>query len=354
MSTHATPQTWVDKIWNRHVIRDLSDGRALIHIDRHFLHDGASRQAFDGLRALKRPVRNLELNYAVVDHILSTLPGRTGESHPPGIERIHALRDNCREFNVPLYDVDSPQQGIAHVISPELGFTLPGCTLVCGDSHTATNGGVGALAWGIGATEVMHVIAAQALLLRKPLRMRIVFNGSVGHGVTAKDLILYFIARHGVTAGVGCAVEYAGPAMRALPVEARMTICNMSIEFGSRCGIVAPDETSFTYVAGRSYAPKGALWDSALAEWRTLSTDDNAVFDREFVIDCNDIGPQVTWGNTPQDTVAIDEQLPDPNASPMYVNCWRTEHGTLRHSHRHCSPDDDARHQHRRHLAYAA
>ena len=273
MSTHATPQTVVDKIWNRHIIRELSGGRALIHIDRHFLHDGTSRQAFDGLRRMQRPVRNLNLNFAVVDHILSTLPGRTGESHPPGIERIHALRDNCREFGVTLYDVDSAQQGIAHVISPELGFTLPGCTLVCGDSHTATNGGVGALAWGIGTTEVMHVIATQSLLMRKPKRMRTVFNGHVGHGVTAKDLILYFIARHGVTAGTECTVEYAGPAMRALPVEARMTICNMSIEFGSRCGIVAPDDTSFAYVKGRPYAPQGALWDRALNEWRELTSD---------------------------------------------------------------------------------
>ena len=228
MANHA-PQTLIDKIWHQHVIRELSDGRTLLHIDRHFLHDGTNRQAFDGLRRIKRPVRDLNLNFAVVDHILSTLPGRTGESHPPGIERIHALRDNCREFGVQLFDVDDPQQGIAHVISPELGITLPGCTLVCGDSHTATNGGLGAMAWGIGTTEVMHVVAAQALLLRKQQQLRITFNGRIGAGVYAKDLILYFMARHGVTAGTGCAVEYAGPAIRALPIEARMTICNMSI-----------------------------------------------------------------------------------------------------------------------------
>ncbi len=315
MSTQVAPQTLISKIWNQHVIRELSDGRTLLHIDRHFLHDGTNRQAFDGLRRIKRPVRNRNLNFAVVDHILSTLSGRTGESHPPGIERIHALRDNCREFAVELYDVDSPQQGIAHVIAPELGITLPGCTLVCGDSHTATNGGLGALAWGIGTTEVMHVVAAQALLLRKQQQLRITFNGSIGAGVSAKDLVLYFMARHGVTAGSGCAVEYAGSAIRALPIEARMTLCNMSIEFGSRCGIVAPDDATLNYVVHRPYAPKGALWERAVAEWRTLVSDDGARFDREVEIDCSHIGPQVTWGNSPQDTVAIDQALPDPAAA---------------------------------------
>jgi 3-isopropylmalate/(R)-2-methylmalate dehydratase large subunit len=316
MALQHTPQTLVDKIWNRHVIRELSDGRTLLHIDRHMLHDGTSRQAFDAMRKMQRPVANRQLTFAVIDHILSTLPGRTGESHPPGIERIHALRNNCREFNVELFDVDSPRQGIAHVIAPELGITLPGCTLVCGDSHTATNGGLGALAWGIGTTEVMHVIATQALLLRKQKDMRIRFHGAIGRGVYAKDLILYFISRHGVTAGTGCTVEYAGPAMRALPVEARMTICNMSIEFGSRCGIIAPDDTTFEYVAGRPYAPRGAAWEQALADWRGLASDDGATFEREFDIDCSQVRPQVTWGNTPHDTVAIDQPLPDPATAP--------------------------------------
>ncbi len=314
MSTNTAPQTLVDKIWNRHAIRELSDGSTLIHIDRHFLHDGTSRQAFDGLRRIKRPVRDLNLTFAVVDHILSTLPGRTGESHPPGIERIHALRDNCRQFNVELYDVDSAHQGIAHVIAPELGITLPGCTLVCGDSHTATNGGLGALAWGIGTTEVMHVIAAQALLVRKQKQLRITFSGHIGEGVSSKDMILYFLSRHGVTAGTGCTVEYAGPAIRALPIEARMTICNMSIEFGSRCGIVAPDDVTLQYVANRPFAPKGVMWDRAAADWRSLASDDGATFDREIEFDCNQIGPQVTWGNSPQEAVAIDEALPEPSS----------------------------------------
>lgn len=264
------------------------------------------------MRRMKRQVRNRKLNFAVVDHIVSTLPGRTGESHPPGRERIHALRDNCREFALELYDVDSPRQGIAHIIAPELGIALPGCTLVCGDSHTATNGGIGALAWGIGTTEVMHVIATQALLQRKPKQMRIRFHGTLGPCVYAKDLILYFIARHGVAAGTGFAVEYAGPAIRALPIEARMTICNMSVELGARFGIVAPDDATIAYVAGRPFAPKGALWARAVAEWRTLASDASARFDREIEIDCGEVAPQITWGNSPQHAVAIDDPLPDP------------------------------------------
>src|SRR5215471_2525267 len=279
------PQTLFDKLWSGHVIRELSDGRTLLRIDRHLVHDGSSRQAFDGLRRLNRAVRNRALNFAVVDHIVSTLPGRTGESHPPGRERIHALRDNCREFGLELYDVDSPRQGIVHVIAPELGIALPGSTLVCGDSHTATNGGLGALAWGIGTTEVMHVMATQSLLVRKPRQMRIAFRGAPAPGVYAKDLILSVIGRHGVTAGTGFAVEYAGEAIRAMAVEERMTICNMSIEFGARMGLVGPDERAIDYVAGRPFAPSGALWEVAVAAWRTLASDPEADFERELTID---------------------------------------------------------------------
>jgi 3-isopropylmalate/(R)-2-methylmalate dehydratase large subunit len=305
-------QTVIDKIWDQHVIRMLSDGRTLLRIDRHLVHDGSSRQAFDGLRRLNRAVRNRALNFAVVDHIVSTLPGRTGESHPPGRERIHALRDNCREFGLDLYDVDSPRQGIVHVIAPELGIALPGSTLVCGDSHTATNGGLGALAWGIGTTEVMHVMATQSLLVRKPKQMRITFKGAPAPGVYAKDLILYVIGRYGVTAGAGFAVEYAGEAIRAMAIEARMTICNMSIEFGARMGLVAPDDHAIEYVAQRPFAPVGALWDGAIAAWRALASDPQASFERELTIDCGDVRPQITWGTSPQDLVAVDEPLPDP------------------------------------------
>jgi 3-isopropylmalate/(R)-2-methylmalate dehydratase large subunit len=306
--------TLIDKIWNAHVIRVLSDGRTLLHIDRHLIHDGSSRQAFDGLRTMHREVRNRALNVAAVDHIVSTLPGRTGESHPPGRERIHALRDNCAQFNLELYDIDSPRQGIVHVIAPELGIALPGATLVCGDSHTATNGGLGALAWGIGTTEVMHVMAAQALLLRKPKQMRITFRGVPQDGVYAKDLILAFIGRHGVSVGSGFAVEYAGEAIARMAIEERMTVCNMSIEFGARMGIVAPDDKTIQYVSGRPFAPTGAMWDQAVAGWRMLASDTDARFDREFEIDCGALHPQITWGTSPQDLVAIDEPLPDPAA----------------------------------------
>jgi 3-isopropylmalate/(R)-2-methylmalate dehydratase large subunit len=305
------PQTLFDKLWSRHVIRELSDGRTLLRIDRHLIHDGSSRQAFDGLRRIKRRFRSVGQNLAIVDHIVSTLPGRTGESHPPGRERIHALRDNAREFGVTLYDVDDPRQGIVHVVAPELGFALPGTTLVCGDSHTATNGALGALAWGIGTTEVMHVMATQSLLVRKPKRMRVVFDGKLPVGVFAKDLILYFIRKHGVDAGNGYAVEYAGAAIEALGMEGRMTICNMSIEFGARMGMIGFDATTREYVRGRPFAPRGAEWDPALADWLELHSDTAAQFDREIRIDCTGLRPQVTWGNSPEALVAIDEPVPN-------------------------------------------
>jgi 3-isopropylmalate/(R)-2-methylmalate dehydratase large subunit len=308
----AGPQTLIDKIWMQHVVRELSDGRFLLHIDRHLIHDGSSRQAFDGLRRLKRRFRNPQLNLGVIDHIVSTLPGRNGETHPAGRERIHALRDNCAEFGIELYDVDSARQGIVHVIAPELGLALPGTTLVCGDSHTATNGGIGALAWGIGTTEVMHVMATQALLQRKPKQMRICFNGAVKRGVYPKDLILYVIGRHGVAAASGHAIEYGGSAMAAMAIEGRLTVCNMSIELGARMGIVAPDECTIDYLADRPFAPRGTAWDEAVRCWRTLFSDDDATFDRTIDIDCNAVGPQVTWGISPQHLVAVDEPVPDP------------------------------------------
>jgi 3-isopropylmalate/(R)-2-methylmalate dehydratase large subunit len=305
--------TLVDKIWNRHVVRELTDGRTLLHIDRHILHDGTSRQAFDGMRQRGLTVRNLDLNLAVVDHIVATLPGRTGETNPSGRERIHALRANAREFSVTLYDVDHARQGIVHVIAPELGFVLPGSTVVCGDSHTATDGALGALAWGIGTTEVMHVLAAQALLVKRPNSMRITFDGDLPRGVFAKDLILHLIGRHGVAAGAGFAVEYAGSAIRALPLEARMTICNMSVEFGARMGLIAVDDATIQYVAGRPFAPQGAAWEQAMIEWRDCTSDEGADFDREIAVDCRELVPQVSWGTTPQDIVGIGEPVPDPD-----------------------------------------
>ena len=308
------PRTLVDKIWDQHVIRELSDGRTLLHIDRNTLHDGTSRQAYGGMRKMGRQVRNLDLNLAVTDHIISTMPGRTVDSNPSGKERILALRDNSKEFHVTHYDIDDPRQGIAHVIAPELGFTLPGLTVVCGDSHTATNGALGALAWGIGTTEVMHVLAAQSLLVRRPKHMRVTFTGTLPRGIYSKDLILHFIARHGVAAGTGYAVEYAGPTIQALPIEARMTICNMSIELGARMGIIGVDDKTIEYVRGRPFAPKGKIWDRAAQEWKGLVSDADARFDREISIDCSQIAPQVSWGTRPEDTIGVGEHIPDPGS----------------------------------------
>jgi 3-isopropylmalate/(R)-2-methylmalate dehydratase large subunit len=317
------PQTLFDKLWSRHVIRELSDGRTLLRIDRHLVHDGSSRQAFDGMRRIKRGVRCVEQNLVIVDHIVSTLPGRTGESHPPGRERIHALRDNAREFGLTLYDVDDPRQGIVHVVAPELGFALPGTTLVCGDSHTATNGALGALAWGIGTTEVMHVMVTQSVLVKKPKRMRVIFEGKLPPGVFAKDLILYFIREHGVAVGSGYAVEYAGPAIEALGMEGRMTICNMSIEFGARMGMIGFDDTTREYVRGRPFAPTGAEWDLALSDWADLHTDAGATFEREFRLDCTKLRPQVTWGNSPENLIAIDEAVPSAAEAAQHAGVRR-------------------------------
>jgi 3-isopropylmalate/(R)-2-methylmalate dehydratase large subunit len=305
-------KTLIDKIWEQHVIRKLSDGRTLLRIDRHIVHEVTSREAFDRLRQLNLRVRNPNLSFSVIDHKVSTLPERTGETFEPAREWIHVMRDNCREFGLDLYDVDDTRQGICHVIGPEIGITIPGCTLVCGDSHTPTNGALGVLAWGIGTTEVMHVLATQSLLQCKPKHMRITFQGTMGRGVFAKDLILYVIGKHGTAAGTGFAVEYAGPAIRALPVEGRLTICNMSGEFGARMGIIAPDDETIAYVAGRPYAPQGELWEKAVSHWRTLYSDTEVEFDREIDIDCDRIRPQVTWGNSPQDVGAIDDLIPDP------------------------------------------
>ena len=305
------PETLFEKLWHSHVVREFGD-RALIHIDRHLVHEGTSRNAFDGLRARKRAIKNVDLTFGVVDHDPSTLPGRTAQTYEPSRERIGAMQENCREFGMRLFDVNDPQQGIVHVIATELGIVLPGMTVACGDSHTATNGAVGAWGWGIGTTEVERVLATQTLMQPKPKTMRATFSGQVGRGVSAKDLILYLIGKYGVAVGTGYAVEYTGPAIRALPMESRFTICNMSIEFGTRSGMIAPDDTTFEYLYGRPFAPKGALWDRAVGHWRTLPTADDATFDRELEVDCDLVKPQVTWGTSPQEVVGIDEAIPQP------------------------------------------
>jgi 3-isopropylmalate/(R)-2-methylmalate dehydratase large subunit len=303
-----------ERIWDQHVIKDYGDGRALIHIDRHFAQEGTSGRAFDGLRQRGLPVRRRDLTLATIDHGISTQPGRTLETWRAGRPRNFAMKRNCEEFGVTLFSIDHTNHGIVHVVGPHLGFALPGCTYVCGDSHTASCGGVGAWAWGIGTSEVMQVFATQSLIMRKPRTLRAEFHGSPGKGIYAKDMILALIGRYGVDAGVGHVVQYGGSAIRAMPVEGRLTISNMSIEFGARGGLIAADDTTFEYLHGRPMAPKGALWDQAVAAWRTLYDESAAGYDRVIDIDCTTLKPQVTWGNSPQDVVAIDEVIPAPSA----------------------------------------
>jgi 3-isopropylmalate/(R)-2-methylmalate dehydratase large subunit len=306
--------TPLERIWDQHVIADYGGGRALLHIDRHFAQESTSARAFDGLRRAGLKVRRPELTVGTIDHGISTLPGRTLESWRPTGPRNLAMVKNCEEFGVRVFSIDDPRHGIVHVAGPHLGFALPGCTYVCGDSHTASCGGVGAWAWGIGTTEVMQVFAAQALVMRKPKTLRAEFNGVLPKGIYAKDIILALIGRYGVDAGVGHVAEYAGSAISALPVEGRMTVSNMSIEFGARGGIVAADDTTFEYLNGREMAPKGALWDRAVKDWRALFDKTDAVYDKVISIDCASLKPQVTWGNSPQDVLSIDQMVPDPSS----------------------------------------
>ncbi len=272
--------TMFDKIWDEHVVTTLEDGTDLLHIDRHIMHEMTSFKAFDDLKEAKRPVHSPGLTVAVQDHILATNPGRDDYSYDMGTPIIQAQRRNSKEFGVPLIDIHDREQGLVHVVGPELGLTLPGVTLACGDSHTCTNGGIGAVAFGIGSSDVGHILATQTLPLMRPKTMRVTVNGRLGPGLYAKDLILFIISQVGAATGNGYAVEYAGPAVTDLPIEGRLTLCNMSIEWGARIGFVAPDETTYQYLAGRRYAPKGALWDRALAYWKTLPSDPDAKFDQ--------------------------------------------------------------------------
>jgi 3-isopropylmalate/(R)-2-methylmalate dehydratase large subunit len=308
----STAQTLFDKIFDRHVVASFSDGRKVIAIDRHILQETACAESFDGLRESTYPVRDLDLTWAVIDHSVSTEPGRTASTEPRTAPRIALMQQNCKEYGIRLYDVNDSEQGIVHTIGPELGIALPGSTVVCADSHTATSGGLGAWAWGIGATQVLHVLATQTLIQTKPKRMRVTFNGKTGKGVFGKDLILRLIAKYGTITGTGYAIEYAGSAIETLPVEGRLTVCNMSIEFGARTGMIAVDDKTIEYVAGRPFAPKGEKWDAAMHEWRVLHSDDGAVFDQELDVNCAGLHPQISWGNSPQDTIAVDELIPDP------------------------------------------
>jgi 3-isopropylmalate/(R)-2-methylmalate dehydratase large subunit len=306
-------RTMLDKIWDQHVIFKVSDDTDLLHVDRHLLHDlGGSRGLLD-LKSRNLTVHSPELTFATPDHAISSAPGRAGTSKI-GLELLAALRVETSASGIQLFDVDQPGQGIVHVIGPELGLSLPGSLIVCGDSHTCTHGGLGALAFGIGSSELTHVLATQALIQRRPKTMRVKFEGKLPLGITAKDMILALIGQAGVAAGTGYAVEYAGSAIRDLPVEGRFTICNLSIEFGAKMGMVAPDDKTYEYVKGRRYAPEGAMWEQALKAWKQLPSDANAVFDKEILVDVTKIKPQVTWGISPEHVIGVDGNIPDPKA----------------------------------------
>ena len=307
----TTPQTMFEKIWSRHVVAEGPGDQALLYIDRHLLHEG-SAAAFVRLAKRGVRVRRPDLSFATADHYVLTSPGT-----PAPDDEIRAmvasLASNTQAQNVRFFGVGDPRRGIVHVIGPEQGLTLPGMLLVCGDSHTATHGAFGALAFGIGSTEVEHVLATQTLWQRKPKVMRLTVDGRLGDGVTPKDVILAIIAKIGAGGGVGHALEYAGPVFRAMSMDGRMTVCNMSIEAGARCGMVAPDDTTYADVEGRPFAPKGDTWAQALAYWKTLPSDEGAVFDREVALDGADIAPTVTWGTSPQDALPITARVPDPS-----------------------------------------
>ncbi len=306
------PRTLFDKLWDAHVIRELGDGWALLHIDRHLLHDLSGPPALNDVRTRGMALHDPELVFATPDHAVSSQPGRVATTFPLG-GKLHAgLKQLTGAMGVQLFDLGEPGQGIVHVMGPEMGIVLPGLTVICGDSHTCTNGGLGAMAFGVGSSESTHALATQTLRQQKPRRMRIRCEGRLAAGVTAKDLALHLIGRLGAAAGVGYAIEFAGPAVEALDVEGRLTLCNLSVELGARFGMVAPDEATIDWLRGRPYAPQGEAFEAAAAHWRTLASDADAVFDREETIDAGAVAPTITWGTSPEHAIAIDGAVPDP------------------------------------------
>lgn len=308
-----TPKTLSEKVWDRHVVRSAKDEPDLLYIDLHLVHEVTSPQAFDGLRLAGRDVRRPDLTLATMDHNVPTTGLHLPIADPVSARQMEVLEQNCQEFSVPLYAMGDPGQGIVHVIGPEQGLTQPGMTIVCGDSHTSTHGAFGALAVGIGTSEVEHVLATQTLPQRKPGTMAITVDGKAPAGVTAKDIVLAIIRRIGTGGGVGKIIEYRGQAIWSLSMEGRMTVCNMSIEGGARAGMIAPDDTTFTYLEGRKFAPQGAEWERALDDWRALPTDESARFDEEITIDATTLVPHVTWGTNPGQSVTIDDTVPSPD-----------------------------------------
>ena len=316
----SRPRTLYEKIWDAHVVETREDGTALLFIDRHLVHEVTSPQAFEALRTNGRTVRRPDLTLAVPDHNLPTTPrlDANGRRIPiadtESAQQLAALEGNAPAFGIRYIDASAAEQGIVHVVGPEQGFSLPGATIVCGDSHTAAHGGVGALAFGIGTSEVEHVLATQTLLLRKSQTMEVRVDGELGPGVTPKDLILHIVGVVGTAGGNGHVIEYRGAVFEQMSVEGRLTVCNMSIEAGARAGLIAADDTTFAYLKGRPYAPKGAEWDAAVAWWRSLATDPGATFDKSVRIDAAEIGPTVTWGTSPEDTAPIGGTVPAPES----------------------------------------
>jgi 3-isopropylmalate/(R)-2-methylmalate dehydratase large subunit len=308
----AQPRTLFDKIWDSHVITPQGEGTYLLYIDLHLIHEVTTPQAFESLRLAGRKVRRPDATMAVCDHNIPTSNRKAGIDEPESKLQVDTLEHNVRDFGVPYFPIDSINQGIVHIIGPEQGLSQPGMTIVCGDSHTATHGALGALAFGIGTSEVEHVLATQTLSQRHAKNMLVEVNGTLGAGVSAKDVILAIIGKIGTAGGTGHVIEYAGSTIRALSMEGRMTVCNMTVEAGARAGLVTPDETTFAYVKGRPYAPKGAAWDQALAYWRTLPSDTGAHFDKKAALDASQIAPHVSWGTSPQDVLPITGQVPDP------------------------------------------
>jgi 3-isopropylmalate/(R)-2-methylmalate dehydratase large subunit len=320
----VTPKTLFDKIWDSHVVTQETGSPAVLYIDLHLIHEVTSPQAFEGLHSRGLPVRRPGKILATIDHSVPTLgsskpASRLAYADPSGAAQIHRLEDNCRDFGVELNGLDSPRQGIVHVIGPELGWTQPGMTIVCGDSHTATHGAFGALAFGIGTSEVEHVLATQCLLQQRPKTYEVRLEGRLPKGVAAKDVILAVIHKMGVGGGAGSVLEYTGSAVRTMSMEQRMTVCNMSIEAGARAGMVAPDDTTFQYLAGKEFAPKGRAWDESLARWRSLPSDAGAVYDNRLTLDVTDLSPRVTFGTNPGMSIPVDglipilEEIQDPN-----------------------------------------
>jgi 3-isopropylmalate/(R)-2-methylmalate dehydratase large subunit len=312
MPAAAPAKTMLDKIWDAHWVATRPDGRDLVYIDRHVLHELHAPHAFEKLAKAGRGVRRPDLTFSSQDHTVSTMPGRTDESYPAGAAFLRAMREGSRRHGIRVFDLGDPDQGISHVVAPELGMVLPGATHAVPDSHACTVGGLGALAFGCGTTELEHILATQVIAIRRPRRMRIVLDGRLGPQAAAKDVALRILAEIGVAGGRGHAIEFAGSTMRSMPIEGRMTVCNLAIEMGSRSGFVAPDDATCHWIAGRPFAPVGAAWDAAMAYWKTIRSDEAAGFDKEVAIDCAGLEPQITWGTDPAQVVPITGRVPDP------------------------------------------